>query len=178
MFSCLIKLIINKDFIIILICLISNTSSWNRATDKNIFIWYVFPVLIFFLNSIKLNKLKKYSLLVIFAATSPFGAIIGEEFGFFGMLVIFFLFFSFLYYSIKILHRVQDLFGFFLGIGITMNIVIYFLINSAYVVGIFPTTGLPLPFMSYGGSHIILSLASMGIMFNMANNNLRNRKII
>ena len=103
--------------------------------------------------------------------------IIGEEFGFLGMLVIFFLFFSFLYHSIKILHKIQDLFGFFLGIGITMNILIYFLINSAYVVGIFPTTGLPLPFMSYGGSHIILSLASMGIIFNMANNNLRNKRI-
>ena len=103
--------------------------------------------------------------------------IIGEEFGFLGMLVIFSLFFLFLYYSIKILQNVQDLFGFFLGIGITMNIVIYFLINSAYVVGIFPTTGLPLPFMSYGGSHIILSLASMGIIFNMANNNLKNKRI-
>jgi cell division protein FtsW len=58
-----------------------------------------------------------------------------------------------------------------------MNIVVYFLINSAYVVGIFPTTGLPLPFMSYGGSHIILSLASMGIIFNIANINTNNKRI-
>ena len=58
-----------------------------------------------------------------------------------------------------------------------MNIVIYFLINSAYVVGIFPTTGLPLPFMSYGGSHLVLSLGSMGILFNMGRNNLTNKTI-
>ena len=103
--------------------------------------------------------------------------IIGEEFGFLGMLSIFILFFLFLFYSIKILQNIQDLFGFFLGIGITMNIIIYFLINSAYVVGIFPTTGLPLPFMSYGGSHIILSLASMGIIFNMANNNMNKKRV-
>ena len=93
------------------------------------------------------------------------------------MLSIFILFFLFLFYSIKILQNIQDLFGFFLGIGITMNIIIYFLINSAYVVGIFPTTGLPLPFMSYGGSHIILSLASMGIIFNMANNNMNKKRV-
>ena len=71
----------------------------------------------------------------------------------------------------------ENLFGFFLGLGIIMNVVIYFLINSAYVVGIFPTTGLPLPFMSYGGSHLILSLASMGIIFNMGKNNLTNKVI-
>ena len=66
---------------------------------------------------------------------------------------------------------------FSLGIGITMNIIVYFLINSAYVVGIFPTTGLALPFISYGGSHIILSLASMGILINMSDQYI-NRKII
>ena len=58
-----------------------------------------------------------------------------------------------------------------------MNIIIYFLINSAYAVGIFPTTGLPLPFMSYGGSHIVLSLVSMGILLNIANNNI-NKKVV
>ena len=103
--------------------------------------------------------------------------IIGEEFGFIGILAIFVLFFLFLYHAVKILQNVQDLFGFFLGIGITMNIIIYFLINSAYAVGIFPTTGLPLPFMSYGGSHIVLSLVSMGILLNIANNNI-NKKVV
>ena len=104
--------------------------------------------------------------------------IIGEEFGFIGISLIFILFFMFLYYSIKILQHIDDCFGFFLSLGITMNVIVYFLINSAYVVGVFPTTGLPLPFMSYGGSHIILSLASMGVMFNIAKNNLSKKRVV
>jgi len=104
--------------------------------------------------------------------------IIGEEFGFIGITLIFILFFMFLYYSIKILQHIDDCFGFFLSLGITMNVIVYFLINSAYVVGVFPTTGLPLPFMSYGGSHIILSLASMGVMFNIAKNNLSEKRVV
>ena len=104
--------------------------------------------------------------------------IIGEEFGFLGIAFIFILFFLFLYHSIKIIQKIQDLFGFFLALGIVLNIIIYFLINSAYSVGIFPTTGLPLPFMSYGGSHIILTLSSMGIILNLARSNINKRNSI
>ena len=104
--------------------------------------------------------------------------IIGEEFGFLGIAFIFILFFLFLYHSIKIIQKIQDLFGFFLALGIVLNIIIYFLINSAYSVGIFPTTGLPLPFMSYGGSHIILTLSSMGIILNLARSNINKRNAI
>ena len=103
--------------------------------------------------------------------------VIGEELGFIGVCSIFILFFLFLYFSIKILQNVQDLFGLFLGIGIVMNIVIYFLIHAAYVVGFFPTTGLALPFISYGGSHTIVTLGSIGILFNIANQTI-NRKIV
>ena len=45
---------------------------------------------------------------------------------------------------------------------------IYFLVNAAYVVGFAPTTGLPMPFISYGGSHTIFTLISMGILLNIA----------
>ncbi len=103
--------------------------------------------------------------------------IIGEEFGFIGIFSIFILFYLFMYYSIKILQRIPDLFGFFLGLGIVLNVIVYFIINSSYVVGIFPTTGLPLPFISYGGSHIVLTLGSMGILLNIARTNMK-RKII
>ena len=82
-----------------------------------------------------------------------------------------------IFHSVVSSQNIHDLFGFFLGLGITMNIIIYFLINASYVVGIFPTTGLALPFISYGGSHLILSLASMGILINMGNYYL-NRKIV
>tara|TARA_Y100001970_G_C14232891_1_gene859817 strand:- start:866 stop:1978 length:1113 start_codon:yes stop_codon:yes gene_type:complete len=103
--------------------------------------------------------------------------IIGEEFGFIGILFIFILFYLFMFYAIKILQNIPDLFGFFLGMGIIMNVIIYFIINSSYVVGIFPTTGLPLPFISYGGSHLVLTLGSMGIFLNIANSNV-NKKMI
>ena len=101
--------------------------------------------------------------------------IIGEEFGFLGILSIFILFYLFMFYAIKILQNIPDLFGFFLGIGIVMNIIIYFIINSSYVVGIFPTTGLPLPFISYGGSHLVLTLGSMGVFLNIANSNIKKK---
>ncbi len=101
--------------------------------------------------------------------------IIGEEFGFIGILFIFILFYFFMFYAIKILQNIPDLFGFFLGLGIIMNVIIYFIINSSYVVGIFPTTGLPLPFISYGGSHLVLTLGSMGIFLNIANQNIKKK---
>jgi len=101
--------------------------------------------------------------------------IIGEEFGFLGILSIFILFYLFMFYAIKILQNIPDLFGFFLGIGIVMNIIIYFIINSSYVVGIFPTTGLPLPFISYGGSHLVLTLGSMGVFLNIANSSIKKK---
>ncbi len=103
--------------------------------------------------------------------------VIGEEFGFLGIMSIFILFFLFLFLTIRILQRVQDTFGFFLGMGIVLNVICYFLINAAYVVGIFPTTGLPLPFISYGGSHLVLTLASMGILFNIAKQVLHKKSV-
>ena len=51
---------------------------------------------------------------------------------------------------------------------------IYFLVNAAYVVGFAPTTGLPMPFISYGGSHTIFTLISMGILINIARNSKVN----
>ena len=103
--------------------------------------------------------------------------IIGEEFGFLGILSIFILFYLFMFYAIRILQNIPDLFGFFLGMGIVMNVIIYFIINSSYVVGIFPTTGLPLPFISYGGSHLVLTLGSMGIFLNIANSNVKKKMV-
>ena len=103
--------------------------------------------------------------------------IIGEEFGFLGILSIFILFYLFMFHAIRILQNIPDLFGFFLGMGIIMNVIIYFIINTSYVVGIFPTTGLPLPFISYGGSHLVLTLGSMGVFLNIANSNIQKKMV-
>jgi cell division protein FtsW len=94
--------------------------------------------------------------------------IIGEEMGFIGILFLFTLFSILFKIGSNIIKEAPDLFSTFLSIGILTTIIIYFLINAAYVVGFAPTTGLPLPFISYGGSHTIFTLISMGILLNIA----------
>ncbi len=94
--------------------------------------------------------------------------IIGEEFGFIGILIIFILFLGIYYYGIRICKTSPDIFSSMLALGITINILYYFLINATYVVGLLPTTGLPIPFISYGGSHTLFSLISIGILVNIS----------
>ena len=94
--------------------------------------------------------------------------IIGEELGFVGILILFILFSLFFIKGISIAKQAPDLFSIFLSLGIIISIVLYFLVNAAYVVGFAPTTGLPIPFLSYGGSHTIFTLISIGILLNIA----------
>ena len=94
--------------------------------------------------------------------------IIGEEFGFIGIILLFTLFLSFYIYGIKICKSAPDIFSSMLCLGITLNILFYFLINASYVVGIFPTTGLPIPFFSYGGSHTLFNMLAIGIIMNIS----------
>ena len=77
-------------------------------------------------------------------------------------------FFSIYYYGIKICKSSPDIFSSMLAFGITINILFYFLINASYVIGILPTTGLPIPFISYGGSHILFTMMSVGILLNIS----------
>ena len=94
--------------------------------------------------------------------------IVGEELGFIGILVLFALFWFFFTRGLAVVREAPDLFSMFLSFGIIISVMIYFLLNAAYVVGFAPTTGLPLPFISYGGSHTIFTLISMGILLNIA----------
>jgi cell division protein FtsW len=94
--------------------------------------------------------------------------IVGEELGFIGILVLFFLFWFFFTRGLAVVQEAPDLFSMFLSFGIIISVMIYFLVNAAYVVGFAPTTGLPMPFISYGGSHTIFTLMSMGILLNIA----------
>ena len=94
--------------------------------------------------------------------------IVGEELGFLGILILFVMFWLLYSRGIAVIREAPDLFGMFLSLGIITSVMIYFLINAAYVIGLAPTTGLPIPFISYGGSHTIFTLLSMGIMLNIA----------
>ena len=94
--------------------------------------------------------------------------IVGEELGFFGILILFVMFWLLYSRGIAVVRDAPDLFSMFLSLGLITSVMIYFLINAAYVVGFAPTTGLPMPFISYGGSHTIFTLLSMGILLNIS----------
>tara|TARA_Y100001960_G_scaffold161816_1_gene170166 strand:+ start:139 stop:1257 length:1119 start_codon:yes stop_codon:yes gene_type:complete len=94
--------------------------------------------------------------------------IIGEEIGLLGILLLFILFFSIYFISVNIAKQAPNIFSFILTIGISFNILFYFLINAGYVVGIIPPTGLAIPFISYGGSHTLFTLISIGTILNIA----------
>lgn len=95
-------------------------------------------------------------------------AVFGEEFGFMGNIVLIMLFLAFSWCGIRIANRVSDSFGSYLAMGITLLIVIQALINMAAISGLVPLTGLPLSFISYGSSALIMNLAAVGILMNIS----------
>ncbi len=94
--------------------------------------------------------------------------IICEEFGFIGVVVIISLFLLLVWQGLRIIHRTKDLFGFFLGLGITFMFGLQAIINIAVVSGNAPAKGIPLPFVSSGGSSLLFSMMAIGILVNIA----------
>ncbi|MBV8489038.1 MAG: FtsW/RodA/SpoVE family cell cycle protein, partial [Candidatus Eremiobacteraeota bacterium] len=94
-------------------------------------------------------------------------SILGEELGLFGTLVVVVLFVTFAYRAIKIALSTPDRFGFFLTIGCTAMIVIQAFINIGVVTSSWPVTGVPLPFISFGGSSLIVNLIAVAIIANV-----------
>ncbi|MBZ0264719.1 putative lipid II flippase FtsW [bacterium] len=95
-------------------------------------------------------------------------SVIGEERGFIGAAIILVLFLIFIWRGYRISARCTDRFGSLLAAGITTVIGMYALINMTIATGKVPTTGLPLPFISYGGTSLVLTLASVGILLNIS----------
>ena len=95
-------------------------------------------------------------------------AIIAEEFGFVGILVIVMLFFTIFYAAMKIAFRERDLFKKYLVFGLAFNIIFQAFLNLAVVIGLIPVTGVTLPFISYGGSSLIISMIEIGLILNVA----------
>ena len=92
---------------------------------------------------------------------------IAEELGLWGAALVVILFSIFLYRGIRTALRTQDPFARFLATGITAMVVVQALINMSVVLGMMPTKGIPLPFVSYGGSSLFITLASVGILLNI-----------
>jgi cell division protein FtsW len=95
-------------------------------------------------------------------------SIIGEEAGLIGTVGIVLLFSVFIWQGIKISIKTKDLFGKFLALGITVSIGLKAFINIAVSTGAIPTKGLPLPFISYGGTAFIVSMIGAALLINIA----------
>lgn len=95
-------------------------------------------------------------------------SIIGEEFGFFGSVVILLFYFIILYVGFKIVKNVNNEFGKLIAAGITILIGIYAILNIYVVVGFLPVTGLPLPFLSYGGTALLAHSFGIGVLINIS----------
>jgi cell division protein FtsW len=95
-------------------------------------------------------------------------AVVGEELGMIGTCALLLLFTVFLWRGVRTSLRAPDLFGFYLGLGITMMVCVQAFINMSVVLGLLPTKGIPLPFLSYGGSSFVVMLAAVGILLNVS----------
>jgi cell division protein FtsW len=95
-------------------------------------------------------------------------AIAAEEMGFLGAMILIGLFFMLAFKGMRIAKKAPDNFGKLLAIGITSWLVVQAFINIAAVTGLVPLTGIPLPFVSYGGSALIISLIGAGILVNIS----------
>ena len=95
-------------------------------------------------------------------------SIIGEELGLIGCTFIIALFILFIYRGIKISIAAKDVYGTLLAVGITAIIAFQAIINIAVVSGSMPVTGVPLPFISYGGTSLVINLSAMGILLNIS----------
>ncbi|MCD6205659.1 MAG: rod shape-determining protein RodA [Candidatus Marinimicrobia bacterium] len=95
-------------------------------------------------------------------------SVIGEEYGFVGVMVVLLLFFVLIYFLITVAFRLRDRFSSLVVIGVASVLFFHVFINIAMTVGLMPVTGLPLPFLSYGGSFIISCMLMIGLVFNIS----------
>ena len=98
-------------------------------------------------------------------------SIVGEEFGFVGVFIIAALYLVLIIKCLQLAIKVKDLFGMYLVVGITVIIGFQALINMLVVMGLLPTKGLTLPFLSYGGSSLLLNMICIGILMNITAQN-------
>ena len=95
-------------------------------------------------------------------------SVAGEELGLVGAVVILLLFFALAWYGFRAAGRAPDRFGSLLAVGVTVWITSQAVINIGAVIGVLPVTGIPLPFISFGGSSLVITMAAVGILLNIA----------
>ena len=95
-------------------------------------------------------------------------SIISEEFGFMGVLIVASLFMIIIYRGFRISKNCENRFGKYLAFGISFQLAFQTLLNLMVVVGLIPVTGVTLPFLSYGGSSLLILYTSIGIILNVS----------
>jgi cell division protein FtsW len=93
---------------------------------------------------------------------------LGEEFGFVGVMIVFLIFAFIVYRGFRISLKAPDRMGQLMAFGFTFVIALYLLVHSAVGTGLVPPTGVPMPFLSYGGMSLIFTMSSMGILLNIS----------
>jgi len=101
------------------------------------------------------------------AHTDYIFSVIGEETGLLGVMFVVVLYAAILVSGLKIAAKTRDAFGSYLALGITLMLVLQAAINMAVVMGALPPKGLPLPFISYGGTSLLMSLFAAGVLLNV-----------
>ncbi|NJD55020.1 MAG: putative lipid II flippase FtsW [Nitrospirae bacterium] len=94
--------------------------------------------------------------------------LVGEELGLIGATVVIVLFLILFIRGVSVANRTRDRFNYFLAYGLTMMIAVQSLVNFSVVTGMVPTKGLPLPFMSYGGSALLVNMAVIGLLLRLS----------
>lgn len=113
------------------------------------------------------KSMQKYRYLP-FAESDFILAVIGEEFGYVGIILLFLVFGAIVFCGIRTAARCRDMFGFLAASGITAVYAIQVVINALVVSGSIPPTGLPLPLVSSGNTSLIITMAAMGVLYNIS----------
>ncbi|MEK7841866.1 MAG: putative lipid II flippase FtsW [Deltaproteobacteria bacterium] len=100
-------------------------------------------------------------------------SVVGEELGLIGVSALIMLYLIVLISGIRISLKAKDLFGKYLAVGITLLIVLHAAVNMAVVLALLPTKGLALPFISYGGTSLVVNMIGMGILLNIYKTGVR-----
>lgn len=119
-------------------------------------------------NGLGFAQGRQKMLFLPFAHSDFIFAVVGEELGLIGALTLVSVFGLFLWRGVRAVRRAPDRFGMLLGLGIVVGIVAQALFNISVVLSLVPTKGIPLPFISYGGSSMMLTLLSVGVLLNIS----------
>ncbi len=122
------------------------------------------------------NSIQKYSYLPE-SHTDFIFAIIGEEFGLVGTIFIVMMYMLFTIFGIRVCIKTKDYFGRIMAAGFVGLIIVPAIVNISVVIGIIPVTGLSLPFISFGGSSLLVSMISAGILLNISRFNITIKKL-